>query len=131
MKDYRDRTNYNKKYYEDNKEKEDKRSLENYYKWKSDPEKKLKWRENQLKVKYGITIEEWDEMYTRQEHKCAICSTDVPVGNGLLHVDHCHKSGKIRGLLCHHCNVALGSFKDDIDILRKAIKYLEKHKDGH
>lgn len=126
MKEYRDEKQYNKKYYKRFKEKEKDRTLANYYKFKKDPEKKLKWRENQLKVKYNITIEEWDLMYESQEYKCAICETDEPCGNGLMHVDHCHSTGNIRGLLCHHCNVALGSFKDSIEVLEKAIKYLKK-----
>ena len=128
MNKYRKENNYNKKYYEEHKEKDKKRCLENYYKNKNSPEKKLKWRENQLKVKYGITLEEWNVMYEEQGYSCAICNSDAPVGSGVLHVDHCHDTGKIRGLLCHHCNVALGSFKEDIKILEKAIKYIDKHK---
>lgn len=126
MKDYRNKTDYNKKYYEENKEKDKIRCLENYYKNKDNPEKKLKWRENQLKVKYNITLQDWNDMYESQGFKCAICETEEPMGNGLFHVDHCHSTGKIRGLLCHHCNSALGQFRDSIKILEKAIKYLEK-----
>jgi len=125
MKTYREENNYNKLYYEKNKEKDKKRCLENYYKNKDDPSKKLKWRESQLKIKYNLTIDDWNLMYEEQDYLCAICKTDEPKGNGLFHVDHCHSSGKVRGLLCHHCNVALGSFKDDIEVLERAIRYLK------
>jgi len=126
MKEYRRSINYNKVYYEQNKNKEKNRCLENYYKNKDNPDKKLKWRENQLKVKYNITLEEWNKMYKDQNYSCAICKSDELVGSGVLHVDHCHVTGSIRGLLCHHCNVALGSFKDNVNILNNAIKYLKK-----
>jgi len=123
--EYRKRTNYNKLYHEKNKEKENKRCLSNYYKWKDNPEKKLKWRENQLKQNYGIDLEDYNEMLNKQNACCAICNTQPIVGRGLLHVDHCHDTGKVRGLLCHYCNMSLGGFRDDIKILRAAIKYLK------
>ena len=128
MDDYRKKRNYNKMYYEQNKEKDKKRCLENYYKNKDNPEKKLKWRENQLKVKYNMTLDDWNSMYEDQDYRCAICRTDNPKGQGILHVDHCHSSGNIRGLLCHHCNIALGSFSDSIETLENAIEYLKKYK---
>lgn len=128
MKKLRDEKQYNKKYYEKNKEQEKRRTLSNYYAFKKDPAKKLKWRENQLKVKYNITLEDWDSMYEEQGYKCAVCNSDEPVGNGVLHVDHCHDTGIVRGLLCHHCNTGLGSFKDNTQFLKSAIKYLDKHK---
>lgn len=128
MDKYRKEKDYNKKYYEQNKQKDKKRCLENYYKNKSDPDKRLKWRENQLRVKYGMTLDDWNLLYESQNYGCAICKSDVPVGNGVLHVDHCHATGKIRGLLCHHCNTGLGAFKDNPDTLSVAIKYLEDSK---
>jgi hypothetical protein len=73
--------------------------------------------------KYGVTKEYLIELYQEQDGKCKICS-EVPSTQRGLHVDHCHESGKVRGLLCHGCNVALGSFKDDPDLLTKAIEYL-------
>lgn len=57
----------------------------------------------------------------RQNGKCAICGI-IPLRR--LSVDHCHKTGKIRGLLCHYCNTALGMFKDDTEIIEKALVYL-------
>lgn len=74
--------------------------------------------------KYGITPEDYDEMYSKQEGKCAICKSHQLSLKKKLCVDHCHKTGKVRGLLCNNCNLGLGSFKDDKIILETAIKYL-------
>lgn len=83
-----------------------------------------------LKRYYNITLEEYDQMVGIQGGKCAICGGKNPNGKR-LHVDHNHKTGKIRGLLCFECNTALGNMKDDIDILNKAITYLrERSGDG-
>jgi hypothetical protein len=75
--------------------------------------------------KYNITgIEVW-RMVQKQEGMCDICSsTFVPWTK--FHIDHCHDSGKVRGLLCHNCNIGLGMFKDNKESLSKAIKYLDK-----
>ena len=61
-------------------------------------------------------------MLIEQEKRCVICKRNV-----ILRVDHCHTTGKVRGLLCHNCNTGLGQFKDNIDNLKMAIKYLEKN----
>lgn len=75
-----------------------------------------------LRRHHGITIEQYDVMWEQQNGKCAICGN---TGEGrALCIDHDHKTGKIRGLLCVRCNTALGSFRDDINRLRNAILYL-------
>lgn len=78
-----------------------------------------------LKKKYGITLEEYNDLLRQQNNLCAICSRKCSTGNKLA-VDHCHNTGKIRGLLCQGCNTSLGKMNDDPDLLRKAIDYLEK-----
>lgn len=70
-----------------------------------------------------MTVEEWEALLTAQGGGCAVCS-GPPMGNGRYHVDHCHACGKIRGLLCHKCNVALGMVRDSSDHLRRLIEYL-------
>jgi hypothetical protein len=80
-------------------------------------------RKSSLK-EYGITIEDYDRMFSEQNGKCHIC-------NGVskrkyLSVDHCHTSNKVRGLLCESCNVGLGMFNDNVAFLKNAIEYLEK-----
>ncbi len=81
-------------------------------------------KNRKLKTTYNISLVDYNTMLDKQNFKCAICNTDVPLGKGNFKVDHCHISGKVRGLLCHHCNVGIGHFKDDPSLLIKAIKYL-------
>ena len=81
-------------------------------------------RRVRLKHYYGLTPEQYDVMLQKQDGKCAICRS--PAGESRLHVDHDHKTGAVRGLLCRTCNVALGHFNDSILTLRSAIEYLER-----
>jgi len=86
----------------------------------------------QLK-KYGLTMEDYGFELDNQNYVCAICGQpETSVFKGTvrrLSVDHNHKTGCYRGLLCGRCNKAIGMFKDDIAILKQAIQYLERHKD--
>jgi hypothetical protein len=84
-----------------------------------------KWR---LKNKYGITPEDYNIMFESQKGCCSICEKHQSVLKKSLHVDHCHKTGKIRGLLCCVCNLALGKFEDDEHILNNALEYIKKNK---
>ncbi len=84
-------------------------------------------RNYSLKSKYGISLQEYNELLHRQDGKCAICYTSIPGrGRKNLLVDHNHKTGQIRGLLCHNCNNGIGFLRldDGIDLLNKAIYYL-------
>jgi len=74
--------------------------------------------------RYGITLEQYNQMLENQNNVCKICKQSCSSGRRLA-VDHCHTTGKIRGLLCGNCNKALGCFKDDPELIRKAIKYLQ------
>ena len=78
------------------------------------------------KRKYGITPEEFNQMLELQKGKCKVCEGDS--GGKTFHVDHCHRTGEIRGLLCTYCDTGIGSLKDSVDILKKAILYLENNK---
>jgi hypothetical protein len=79
-----------------------------------------------LKSQYNLSLADYNEKLVAQNHKCAICACDeTEAYKSLLFVDHCHTTKKIRGLLCHHCNTALGKFRDSPEILAKAIQYLE------
>jgi hypothetical protein len=74
---------------------------------------------------YGLSKEQYDLMLSEQNHSCYICGIkDIDCPKSVLHVDHDHSTGKIRGLLCHHCNTGLGHFKDNVELLQKAIEYL-------
>jgi hypothetical protein len=83
---------------------------------------------NSIKHRYGITREEYDALTIKQGGLCAICKgSDPRRGKSTrLFVDHDHETGRVRGLLCHRCNVALGGFSDDIARLRAAANYLEE-----
>ena len=86
----------------------------------------LQNRKYWLKSQHNLSLDAYNALLINQNHKCAICSCDEAAAfKGLLFVDHCHSTKKVRGLLCHHCNTALGKFKDSSEILSKAIKYLE------
>lgn len=73
--------------------------------------------------KYGITGEEFRQRLAQQHYKCSVCGGDGSDKN--LSVDHSHETGKIRGLICNSCNMALGNVKDSIEILKNLITYLE------
>ena len=80
------------------------------------------------KWRYGITEEQWQVLYTTQKGLCAICEAPFSDENKSTkaHIDHCHTTDKIRGLLCDFCNNGLGRFRDNPDLLNKAIAYLAR-----
>jgi hypothetical protein len=76
---------------------------------------------------YGITVEQFVKMFTEQDGKCRLCEKQL--GSLMLNkmnIDHCHKTNKVRGLLCRGCNMGLGAFKDNVAALRKAADYVEE-----
>ena len=84
-------------------------------------------RPSKLRRQYGITVAEYDVMLANQQGKCAICFSPRPGSRTRhFHVDHCHQTGVVRGLLCHKCNRAIGLFEDDPNLLYNAASYLEK-----
>lgn len=100
----------------------------------SDEERKRKYKSNCLKRTFGIDIDEYEKMLSNQSGVCKICNnveTAKPSNSNktekCLSVDHCHKTGKIRGLLCSFCNAALGMAKENKEILARMILYLEEH----
>lgn len=80
-------------------------------------------REVNLKSKFGLTLLAYQELVDKQNGVCGICNQKCTVKN-YLSVDHNHATGKVRGLLCHHCNLSLGGFKDNVEYLKNAIKWL-------
>jgi len=111
---------YNKVYYQNNKQ----RLLGVYNKWKGENKERIVGYN--LKKLYGLSIQEYNDMAESQSGKCAICG--MKEKGKRLAVDHCHTYGKVRGLLCSRCNMALGSLKDSPEILQKAILYLQESK---
>jgi hypothetical protein len=114
-----------KRYREKNKEKIKERFK--LYKLNNPEKIKLAYRKNALKKRYKLTIEEYNEMYRKQESKCGICGIHENQLTKKLNIDHDHKTGKARELLCQKCNVALSYF-ENFDI-KPFIEYLKKHKE--
>lgn len=117
----------NKKWQETNREKH------NFLikRWaKANPQKRaLTYRKNQIKRRYGITYNEYLEMILKQGNKCKICEfqfTNDKMG-GKPFIDHCHNTGKVRGILCHSCNIAIGNLKDSVELMEKAIQYIKEN----
>lgn len=73
---------------------------------------------------YGISLKQYNKMWADQEGCCAICKRHSSEFAKNLHVDHNHTTGEVRGLLCHNCNLALGRFYEDPEVLLNAIGYL-------
>ena len=84
------------------------------------------YKSQQLRRWYGITIEQYKQMLSSQNNRCAICGNTFKIHRG-THVDHNHQTGKVRGLLCNGCNIGIGSLKDSLIIVRAAVKYLEQY----
>lgn len=85
------------------------------------------YRRIQLKNKFGITIEQYDELFEIQKGNFAICERHQSEFSRRLAVDHCHHTNHIRGLLCASCNSGIGKLQDDIRIVGAALAYLHRH----
>lgn len=132
FKDYQNKHNRKRKkeraaWYLENKER---LAIEhrNYYN-----RSKEKTKARELKKSYNITLDQYLKMLLEQDNKCAICKRPEKAIHfqtkevRRLAVDHCHKTGSVRDLLCSSCNRGIGSFEDNIEFLTKAIEYLTKH----
>lgn len=85
-------------------------------------------KNSNLRLNYGITLAEYQALFSSQGKRCAICKTDDPGNKRPWHLDHCHDTGVVRGILCAHCNVMIAMSKEDEDILQGAISYLAHHR---
>lgn len=93
-----------------------------YHKVKNTEEFQTKRANNMYKLRYGISLEQYDEMFKRQGGVCAVCNE---VSKKKLCVDHDHETGAVRALVCDRCNRAMGASNDDAAILRLCAEYLE------
>ncbi len=91
--------------------------------YRARPERKAAMRADHLRRTFGITVEEYDRLLAEQGGGCAICGRR-PRNDISLHVDHDHDTGRVRGLLCVCCNNGLGQFREDPELLTRAIAYL-------
>lgn len=118
--------NYYKQNPEKQKEKNDSQK-ENRQLYYNSEDGIISSRKTHLKRMYNISLEDYNEISIKQDHKCAICGGyETYYRNKVLCVDHSHDTGEIRGLLCNTCNRALGLFKENFEILQNAINYLIK-----
>ena len=98
--------------------------------WRSKNENMINIKNASRKMfsRYGITIDDYDNMLTEQNGVCAICGTSkLSKNKSRFAIDHCHNTGAIRGLLCSNCNSGIGKLKDNPDIIIKAYEYLIKN----
>ncbi len=119
----------NKKYDDEYRNSHKEYYIEYHRKWKKKNKERLKtYRKNLGLKKYGITLEDFNQILEKQNYKCLICNKHTleskPYG---LVVDHNHKTENVRGLLCDRCNTGLGNFQDSIDVLQSAIEYLKNY----
>lgn len=106
-----------------------KRSKARHHERKHEPDYRKQLHEVQKRrraKKYGLSVDDVEAMLKAQDGKCAICG-EKNSGNRInLYVDHDHKTGKVRGLLCHHCNTGIGQLGDDIRLVQAAVEYLKR-----
>jgi hypothetical protein len=115
---------HNKKDYEKHKEKRVTKNKQ--YRNENLEADKIRKRDYRLKLSYGISFEQKCGIIKTQNGKCAICNDELKTPKH-THLDHDHITGKVRGVLCNHCNRGLGGFKDSQTFLLKAVEYLFKH----
>ena len=87
-------------------------------------------KDYKLKSTYGVPLGWYDATLAKQNGRCAICTTTDSGGRGDFHLDHCHDTGSVRGLLCSNCNVGIGHFRHSKELLVEAIRYLAESR-GH
>lgn len=88
------------------------------------PKQTKEQKRKYLIASYGLTVEDYQKLLVKQNNCCAICKT-TDWGKPSPSIDHCHTTGKVRGLLCNNCNRAIGLLKDNKEVLKNAIKYLK------
>lgn len=114
------RNSYRRKHRKENRQK--------YLKKERTPEYIERMRNSAFKRQYGITVEDYRVLFKKQKGKCKICNKpENHKTKKKLTVDHCHSTKKVRGLLCHSCNCALGLLNDNIKLLKNSIKYLKEN----
>lgn len=102
-------------------------SIDKKNRYATNEEYRHKQKNSVLKKKYNLSIKEVELKIKKQKGKCTICGKRLDFKNSDAHVDHDHKTGKIRDVLCRKCNFALGQVNDDIDYMNQLILYVKKH----
>lgn len=124
------RREYSRKWRENNRDRYN--ELQREHQARNKDKRSASNRRDGLMRRYGLTVEQYDDMYEAQAGRCALCGDEKlnakGKGNqGRLHVDHCHATGKVRELLCHGCNTGMGGLQHNPDLLEKAAAYIRHH----
>ena len=134
------KSEYNRRWYIINRKK--KLKYAKLYQQKNHEKCKLRWRlyskknkkkRNQysrfwkFKKKYGLSKEGYENLLIRQKNKCAICGSLLSTDSRQIHVDHDHKTGKVRGIVHQSCNLTLGFSNENIETLKSVIRYIQRH----
>lgn len=117
---------YSKQKRKDNPEKVKMYNERNKIRHHNTPDLKERLKKSHIKRKYNLDYNTYLKMLEEQKNTCYICKSPPKNTKRPLDIDHCHKTGKVRGLLCSKCNKGIGLFNDNIEILLKAIDYLKK-----
>jgi len=129
-KNEEDHRRYSRQWHLDNREKKNKYSLQYYYNHREKELKRMKQRylykgKKELFIsKYGLTYKDWEGLWYTQDGRCAICDKFFAEKKDIC-IDHNHKTGEIRGLLCKRCNIGIGLFDDNHELLNNTVKYLK------
>lgn len=99
--------------------------LQRKYTAKKQPERQVAHKSYYLLKKYNLTLEDYNKLWDSQEHCCKICKAKENTPGKGFAVDHCHTTGKVRGILCDRCNLLLGKAHDDCTLLEEVINYLK------
>lgn len=116
------RAEYNKLYRERNRKnlvEKAKKHWHSVQKFRTDENRELR-----SKRRYGVTKKDFDELFKRQNGQCKLCRENLKAGTKSVHIDHCHKTKNVRGILCARCNLGIGRFGDNIDGMMEAVRYL-------
>lgn len=106
-----------------NNKPERKQRMREYYQNNKD-----KSKDRMLRRNYGISLEEYNSMLEEQNGNCYVCGKHHTQQKNSLSVDHCHTTGAVRRLLCSNCNTSLGLLKENIESVKKLIRYIEENK---
>lgn len=119
-------TEVHRRYVEKNKDRINEKRRKNYQNLLTGI--KLKVSRAGVRTRYNLSDDQYRKMLQRQKGRCAICHVSQDAARRRFDVDHCHKTGIIRGLLCIRCNRGIGLLRDDFTIIKRAMRYLKKSK---
>ena len=132
IKDKKEHNRKRREYHQKHKEEENKRTkewkvknIEHVNKYNKEYRNGTQGRDYWLKHRYNLSLNDWLDIWKKQDGKCAVCGKAFENPSNAC-IDHNHITGKVRGLLCKKCNIAIGFFDENINSMERAIKYIQK-----